>query len=83
MNTHDLFVQCCSDSSSYPRNLLKPCQPRHTLVSANQSLIEMKERLFEPSKEEIVILEPKESTYGKPHLITDLDVQPLIATRLQ
>lgn len=43
----------------------------------------MKERLFEPSKEEIVILEPRESTYGKPHLITDLNVQPLIATRLQ
>jgi hypothetical protein len=43
----------------------------------------MKEKLFEPSKEEIVILEPRECTYGKPHLITDLDVQPLIATRLQ
>ncbi|KAH6960327.1 hypothetical protein DER45DRAFT_583516 [Fusarium avenaceum] len=52
-----------TESSSYPRNLLKPCQRRHTLVNAHQSLIKIKEKLFEPSKEEIVILEPKECTY--------------------
>jgi hypothetical protein len=67
MNTHDLLIQCCSQSSSYPCNLLKPCQRRTALVSASELLIKMEKRLFEPSKEEIVILEPKEGTYGKPY----------------
>ncbi|KAM6509940.1 hypothetical protein FALCPG4_017576 [Fusarium falciforme] len=57
MNSHDLLIDGCENWICYPYNLLRPVQLRSTLERFRQRLVDDENRLFDPTAEDVSLLE--------------------------
>lgn len=67
MNSHDLLVDACENWGCYPLNLLMPAQLNSTLENCRRRLADDEKRLFDPTTEDVSLLELNDGDDGKHH----------------
>ncbi|KAJ9425963.1 hypothetical protein QL093DRAFT_2256044 [Fusarium oxysporum] len=60
MDTYDLLMSCCSRWPEYPCNLQWLSRSKHSLESLYQQLSQSKGTLFDPSQDQICLIEPSD-----------------------